>query len=227
MTPLSGRNAPSRAPVTAETVKLRFFHEAFDRPLLDNTMRGLWCEFMVAEALGADCRAVGFGWHPWDLQIGPATSALPDRIRIQLKNSALLQSWNAASGRLSKPLFNLTWRHRPSYFVRDFPSIPCEDEGFLCDLFILCFHGEARIDVADHRDPDQWQFYLLPVTGSSCAITQSELAALQSRVRATGKPATVQRQPTTLETGIRGRPPAAPVKITELTIGALQALFQS
>jgi cold shock protein len=60
--------------VTIEAVKARFFREAFERPLLDKTIRGLWCEFMVAEALGsrqlADCSDLGSRSHHSSWQPG-------------------------------------------------------------------------------------------------------------------------------------------------------------
>lgn len=214
-----------RRTVTADRVKSRFFREAFGRPLLDNTMRGLWCEFMVAEALGPECRTVGFGWHPWDLQIGPDTARFPERMRIQLKNAAVLQSWNAESGKLTNVSFNLTWRQRPAYFTQTFPHVPCEEVGFLCDLFVLCHHPIRETAVADHRDPGQWHFYLLPVTGPTCAVSESELRALRSRTDLTGKPATTQRQPATMQAGIRGRPPIAPIGIDELSVEMIRGCF--
>lgn len=209
--------------ITAQSIKSRFFREAFDKPLLDNTMRGLWCEFMIAEALGPECRAVGFGWHPWDLQIGPDSGTLPERIRIQVKNSAALQSWNATSGKLSRSSYNIGWRRRPAYFDRDFPDVPCEETGFLCDLFILCHHPAQAVETADHRAPEQWQFYLLPVTGPHCAVTEAEIAYMRRTLDITGRPSATQRQPLTLATGIHGRPPVPPVGIDALSLATIRA----
>lgn len=203
---------------SSDDVKSRFFREAFSRPLLDNTLRGLWCEFMLCEALGPACRAVGLAWHPWDLQIGPDTADVPDRVRIQVKNSAVLQTWNEQEGKPSSPLFNLTWRRRPSYFERTHREVPCESEGFLCDLFILCLHPVADWQAADHRDPLQWVFYLLPVVGAGGAVSDAERAALRRSFAAKGRPSSTQRRPGTLEAGIRGRPAIRPLRIDELSI---------
>ncbi|KPP88284.1 MAG: hypothetical protein HLUCCO07_16040 [Rhodobacteraceae bacterium HLUCCO07] len=211
--------------ITTESVKMRFFAEAFSRPLIDNTLRGLWCEFMIAEALGPECASTGFSWYPWDLQIGDGRTTFPERIRIQVKNSASLQSWNQANGQKTDPLFSLTWRKKPYYFERDDPGIPCETEGFLCDLFILCHHPVTDIGTADQRDPGQWDFYLLPVHGPNSAVTQAELQWAQQKLRETGRNSSTQRRPSTLRSGIRGRQPCEPVGISDLTIDRIRATF--
>jgi hypothetical protein len=208
--------------ITADDVKARFFREAFSGRLLDNTLRGLWCEFMMCEALGPECRPVGLAWHPWDLQIGSDSEGTPERIRIQVKNSAVLQSWNEIEGKASTPLFNLTWRRRPAYFDRTHPGVPCEQEGFLCDLFILCHHPAADWTVADHREPAQWRFYLVPVVGPPRAVSDAEIAAMRSGVLSSGKPSSTQRRPGTLESGIRGRRPIHPVSVDSLSISAVR-----
>ncbi|MDQ2091036.1 hypothetical protein NO357_14115 [Marimonas arenosa] len=189
---------------------------------MDNTIRGLWCEFMLAEALGSECRPTGFAWYPWDLQIGNSRRGFPDRIRIQVKNRARMQSWNMKSGQLSDSSFNLTWRRRPFYFTRDNPGVPCEDEGFLCDLYVLCHHRGEDPATADHREPPQWDFYVLPVCGPHSAVTESEIAWLQQKTRDTGRGASTQRRPATMTKGIRGRPPIMPLGIDELSIDALR-----
>jgi hypothetical protein len=211
--------------LTAKDVEARFFREAFGRPLLDNTLRGLWCEFMLCEALGHGCRPVGLAWHPWDLQIGPNEADFPERIRIQVKNSAALQTWNEARGTTSAPLFNLAWRRCPQDFRATHPETPCEAEGFLCDLFILCHHPVTDWAVADHREPGQWRFYLLPVLGPFCAVSDAEKSALRASLAASGRPASTQRRPGTLEAGIRGRPPVGALKVEEVTVEAIRQVL--
>ncbi len=207
--------------VSSDAIKKRFLKEAFSDRLMDNTMRGFWCEFMLAEALGSTCKPVGLGWHPWDLQIGDDEEAYPKRLRIQAKNSARLQPWNRATGKITQSQYSLTWRQRPYYFDRDFPNVPCETEGFMCEVYILCHHPITDLSIADHRDPAQWQFYLLPVVGTNCAVTDSELGWMQDKLTKTGKNSSTIRQPHTLQQGIRDRPAIRPIGISELSIEAL------
>ena len=77
---------------TASKIVSNLADDTFGKPLMENSMRGLFAEYMVSEALGERCRVVGRDWYPWDLQIGDDENVFPDRIRIQVKNTARLQS---------------------------------------------------------------------------------------------------------------------------------------
>jgi hypothetical protein len=205
-----------------EAITERLVTGLLSERLLDNTIRGLWCEFMVAEALGPQCQPVGLGWHAWDLQLGPTDKKFPERIRIQVKNSAVLQVWTEASGRQSDPYFKLVYRKRPSYFEVYNKNIPCEPWGFLCDIFVLCHHPESDPEVADQLDPEKWCFYLVPVVGPNSAVTEAEITWAAQKLKKTGKAVTFGRKPKTLERGIRGRPPVLPLRFDQLSIAAVQ-----
>ena len=89
--------------------------EVYGGPILNNSHRGDIVEMMVWDALGPDWRFVGLGWHPWDLQRGTG----PERIRIQIKQCALLQLW----GKTKAPTFQFSWsKNAPEYFQRDNPK---------------------------------------------------------------------------------------------------------
>lgn len=206
-----------------EAITKRLVHSLLNENILDNTIRGIWCEFMVAEALGPRCLAVGAGWHAWDLQIGNGEDSFPDRIRIQVKTSAKLQIWHTSTDKPTDCLFNLTYRNRPNYFEKDFKGIPCEGVGFMCDLFVLCYHPHTDPKETDQLDPDQWLFYLVPVVGPFSAVTESEHNWAAEKLARVGRPVTCMRKPGTLERGIRGRPPVSPLGFKQLTIEAVRA----
>lgn len=199
--------------IKADNIKERLLNEFLSQPIMDNSLRGYWCEAMVAEALGAECQLVGKGWHPWDLQIGPDVEVFPKRIRIQVKNSARIQQWNVGTGKLSDTMFNLKYSKRPDYFKRDNPSTPCEEFGFMCDVFVLCHHPAEDILTADQMDPKQWEFFVLPVAGKGMAVTEAEISMADQTCRNTGRPSNLQRRPATMMHGIRGRKPVIPVSI--------------
>lgn len=209
--------------ISMQRIKERFYEEVFSNPLIENSLRGYWCEMMVAEALGRKCRIVGREWHPWDLQIGPDQGKFPERIRIQVKNSARLQTWNVRSGKISDCMYNITYRKRPDYFERDNVGVECEPSGFLCDIYVLCHHSESDPDRADHRDPSQWEFFLLPITGKNCGLTSDELAWVRKGFENSGKPSSCQRRPLTMTKGIRGRPAIAPIGIDDLSLGSIMS----
>ena len=190
---------------TSDAVKKRMMQDFLGSKLIENNLRGYWCEAMVAEALGPSCQIVSGGWHAWDLQIGRDEDVWPDRVRIQVKNSARLQTWNASSGKVSDCQFDLNYRSRPFYFERDFPEVPCEERGFLCDVFVLCYHPETDWERVDHTDPQQWRFYVVPVNGPSAGVTETEIAWAETQFAKDAKSVKLQRRPGTLEAGIRGR----------------------
>lgn len=198
------------------------FEGIFDKPIIDNAMRGYFCEYMIAEALGDECQLVGAGWHPWDLQIGPSEEELPNRIRIQVKNSARLQLWTHNNH--SDCSWSLKARRKPSYYDQYYPDTPCEDLGFLCDLFILCLHDITDLQIADQRDPEQWKFYLVPVVGKNRAVTQGEYDWLINNLKDKATSSLV-RKPHTLERGIRGRQPIAPAHFKDLSTKLIKSLF--
>ena len=208
--------------VDPTAITARLIRDAFDQPLIDNALRGYWCEYMVAEALGPACRHVGGGWHAWDLEVGSGRADDPV-IRIQVKNSARLQTWHRGGAMRSDPSFTLTYRRRPAYFDRDWAGVPCEEEGFLCDLYLLCLHDETDETVADHRDPAQWQFFVVPVTGPLSGVTEEERAWAEEKFRRTNRPVTLIRKPRTLAAGIRGRLPIRSVGVGELSADLLRA----
>lgn len=96
---------------------------------------------------------------------------------------------------------------------------------FICDVFVLCYHPVEDPAVADHTDPEQWRFYVLPVVGPNVAVIPKELAAANARVIRTGKQSVCQRRPGTLERGLRGRPPVAPLTLSELSVDVSKTLI--
>jgi hypothetical protein len=199
----------------------RVLNEFLSCKIMDNSLRGYWCEAMVAEALGPDCKVASQGWHPWDLQFGPDTAQFPARVRIQVKNSARIQTWNVESGKLSNCQFDLKYSKRPFYFERDFQGVPCEEYGFMCDVFVLCYHSVEDASEADQTDPDQWEFFIVPVAGGNSGLTASEVDAANTTCRQKGRSAVCQRRPSTLKEGIRGRPKISPLRFGELTASSI------
>ena len=176
--------------------------------VIENSLRGYVCEAMIAEALGESAHLVSNGWHPWDIQIGPSNAEFPKRIRIQVKNSAALQTWQTNSTERTDCQFVLSYRNRPQYFERDNPGVPCEERGFLCDLYALCHHPISDIKEADQTAPEQWKVFLVPTNPKLEAISAREFSALQN---SGPKGSSLIRKPRSMEAGIRGRRPIHPI----------------
>lgn len=204
--------------ITLGNIQKRLVTEFFDKPVMENNLRGYWCEAMVAEQLGPTCAITSGSWAPWDLQIGKDSDNFPDRIRIQVKNSARLQAWHGTNSNPSVAQFNLTYRALPSYWIRDFPERPSDPEGFQCDVFALCFHDNHDILTADQRDPKQWRVFLLSANHADGDITESEYLSCKKAFKVSGRPVTLQRRPDTMMIGIRNRRPAHVVQLPDLTL---------
>lgn len=185
--------------------------DIFDSRLMQNNLRGIWAEYMVADALGRNCSIVSQSWNAWDLQFGDPASEYPNRIRIQVKNTARTQVWHQATRRLTDCQWSLALRNKSAFFDRDNPGVQCEDYGFLCDVFVLCHHFIEDWKVADHRDARQWRFFVVPVTleHSIYRIVVPETSPRKSK--------TYTVVPASLKKWIRGRPPIRGISIEELT----------
>lgn len=193
-----------------ERVQRRLTNDLFNRPIIDNNLRGIWVEYLVAESLGPGCAIVSGGWNVWDLQFGGTTAEYPERIRIQVKNTASIQTWHTGTTATSCQ-WQLTMRNRPAYFERQYPSLPCESYGYLCDVFVLCHHPETDRTKADHRDPLQWDFYVVPVTAvHSIFPVFPKPEGPKGRSSYTVVPASLKK-------GIRGRPPILPARFDQMT----------
>ena len=72
----------------------------FDVPLIQNDLRGLYAEHLIAELLGDEWNAVGSAWAGWDLEHEDGT-------KIEVKSSAAKQSWEPSKNGKSLPAFNI------------------------------------------------------------------------------------------------------------------------
>jgi hypothetical protein len=119
----------------------------FGQPILINVVRGEVVEEMCLMALEPDWRHAGADYGAWDLE-NPETGK-----RIQIKQSAARQSWGIA---ISPPSFSIT--HKAGRF--DGPLWIAE-RSRNADIFVFGWHPSTD-ETADHRDVDQWQFYIVP-----------------------------------------------------------------
>ena len=131
---------------------LRMQREQFERPLIENNIRGVFVEYLVAELLGSGWR-VSSTWDSWDLH-GPRGE------RVEVKSSSYLQSWHSAAAVEA-------WRKppSPSFDIRPRSgrwegSNWVKEAGRAADIYIFAMHEELALSRADHRDLDQWAFYV-------------------------------------------------------------------
>lgn len=135
--------------VTPEDVVRRASDAAFGRPLVTNSLRGLLVEAMIAEVLEPHWNWCGADWSSWDFERG-------DGLRLEVKQSAYLQTWAPpAHGRISTS-FDI--RERTGHWEG---AVFIEERGRAADVYVFAYHGEQDA-TADHREPSQWLFHVVP-----------------------------------------------------------------
>ncbi len=122
----------------------------FDVPLIQNDLRGLYAEHLIAELLGDEWNAVGSAWAGWDLEHEDGT-------KIEVKSSAAKQSWEPSKNGKSLPAFNI----KASKFHWRDGSSRLKSDGRLAQIYIFAWHGNDTKD-ADQWDADQWEFFVVP-----------------------------------------------------------------
>ena len=120
---------------------------AFGRPLVTNVLRAQLVEAMIALVLEP-------AWHWCGADYAPCDFEREDGLRPEVKQSAARQSWN--TDKPSKAIFDVaarTGRNEANGWV--------EKYGRAAHLYVFAHHPLFD-DTADHRDPAQWQFYVVP-----------------------------------------------------------------
>ena len=140
-----------------QLVSERLIERVYNQPLISNVERGAYVECMVELALSESRPpwSLTDTWAAWDLR-QDETGA-----RIEVKQSAALQTWTAATPGNSPATFDIA--PRTGYYEDGSggwvePTAPSR----FTDLYIMAWHSERNPRVADHRRSDQWQFFVVP-----------------------------------------------------------------
>ncbi|RYE53672.1 MAG: hypothetical protein EOP20_13045 [Hyphomicrobiales bacterium] len=136
--------------ISAADVVARAGHVLFGQPLVTNTVRGVLVEAMVAQVLEPDWRWCAADFASWDFENGP--------VRLEIKQSAPLQSWNKTSGRTSSCSFDIAYRSQA--WEND---VWVKGRKRAAHLYVFAHHPVTG-EEADHREPSQWVFYVVPTT---------------------------------------------------------------
>ncbi len=129
----------------------RLAQRCFGQPIIRNDLRGELVEEIVAMALEPDWVLSGGDWAAFDLKQanGP--------LRMQVKQSAALQSWRKADVRPPRPCFSIKektgrWEDGDRWV---------DERSRNADIFVFGWHDRTDAQ-ADHREPDQWQYFVVP-----------------------------------------------------------------
>ena len=135
-----------------ERVEGRLSERLWGQPIINNVARGLHVECMVELALQDHDPGwrLTDAWAGWDLEHGETLA------RVEVKQSAALQTWKAAK---PSPTFGIPprkwwWDNARSVSVETRPQR-------LADVYVFAWHPESDGNRADHREPEQWDFYVV------------------------------------------------------------------
>lgn len=155
----------------------RLTERLYGSPIIRNDARGELVEEIVATALEPEWQHCATDWASCDL-IHSAR-----KIGIQVKQSAARQTWHKANARAPRPCFSIKekagrWQDGDRWI---------EERSRNAEIFIFAWHPGVD-GLADHRDPDQWEFYVvleraLPAQSS---ISLSRIRQLTEPVRIGG-----------------------------------------
>ncbi len=120
----------------------------FDVPVIQNNLRGLYVEFMVAELLGEGWRHNGSDWAAFDLEHSGGT-------RVEVKQSASLQTWSAPASGSKKRSFSIRTPKRE--WVGSVVT-PCSAR--VASIYVFAWHDDDT-EQADQRNSEQWKFYVV------------------------------------------------------------------
>lgn len=115
--------------------------------LVNNTIRGILAEFIVAQSLGITDN-IRSPWDAYDL-------LLPNGIKIEVKSSAYIQSW------YQKELSNITFGIAKTIGWNEQRNQQDSELKRQADIYIFCLLNHKIQDTIDPLDMDQWDFYIL------------------------------------------------------------------
>lgn len=159
---------------------------------MSNATRGQLAEFIVGSALGIDLSGVRNERDPYDLTI--------DGIKIEVKASGYLQSWN------QKKESTISWSIRPTSSWNERANRYEGEPRRQADVYVLALLTHLDKTTADPLDVSQWCFYVVPTALLDApAWTRRKSISLPSVRRFVGEPTSYSELPHAVKSGPRSR----------------------
>jgi hypothetical protein len=133
--------------IDRETILTRVINDAYGAPLIENIWRGAWMEAMIALALPDSWRRT-VNSAGWDFEH-------PGGAKLEIKQSAARQSWPQAAPYHSTFSIVASQHHFADGKV-------VVESGRKANIYLFAHH--PAWEDANHRGPEQWQFYVVPTT---------------------------------------------------------------
>lgn len=134
-------------------IALRLASRIFDQPLIENSYRSAFIEAMIEPYLAPHgWRFVGDGWDGWDFE-------RTDGSKLEVKQSAAHQTWSKKSKDIpTRGSFDIAAR-KSSY--SEGGSKHNKVPGRNAQTYVFAWNPIYGPET-DHRNPDQWEFYVVP-----------------------------------------------------------------
>ena len=116
--------------------------------LLDNALRGILAEFLVARALNCN-KAPRVEWDGCDCRT-------PEGLRVEVKSSAYIQSWGQKQP--SRISFDIAPKQAWNAATNGYSS----ERKRHSDVYVFCLYAHTDQESANPLDLSQWKFYVLP-----------------------------------------------------------------
>ncbi len=162
----------------------RLTQRLYGSPIIRNDVRGELVEEIVATALESEWQHCATDWASCDLIHSTR------KIGIQVKQSAARQTWHKENIRAPRPCFSIKektgrWQDGDKWI---------EQRSRNAEIFIFAWHPGVD-GLADHRDPDQWEFFVVlePALPQQSSISLSRIRQLTEAVRIGGLASRVRR----------------------------------
>ncbi len=137
--------------IDADNVISKATRAAFGRPVINNVFRAIIAEAVVASSLPEGWLWCSGDWAPCDFKHNDGT-------RLEVKQSAARQSWHTEGDAPSKGVFDIA--SRKGFYDG---KVWTEVVGRNADIYVFAFHPVTGA-TADHRNPAQWRFYVVPTS---------------------------------------------------------------
>jgi hypothetical protein len=149
---------------SADQIKRQLCERLFRGPLIQNNARGEYVEQMVDSCLSSDWTHCAGDWAGWDFE-------RVDGVRLQVKQSAALQTWGIAKRPASFSIAPAS-----GYYINGTEWIAKASRP--AHLYLFAWHGITD-GTADHTNPRQWRFFVVPEPSLPSGTKSISIRALE------------------------------------------------
>jgi hypothetical protein len=152
-------------------IALRLASRIFDKAIIENQYRSAFVEAMIEPyLLKYGWRYTGDSWSGWDFEREDGSR------RLEVKQSAAHQTWSEARKIKTRGTFDIA--ARTGYFYESGSKYVAE-AGRCAHTYVFAWHPIYGPET-DHRNPDQWEFYVVP----AFSLPQGQRTLALSRIKA-------------------------------------------